>query len=608
METKERMKNLVRRNWLFIFMVAMLQAKSTLLLSMLRTQDSSSISLGSAYFDSPVLWVHIAIIVLVCSPIFLFKGRGKLGAALIIDILVTILFVADIWYYRSNETFLSIRHLMHTEIFNPEGKSLFNFRIVDLVFIIDFVMLFLIHKFIKVKEANESQAYFRIAKTLYVFIASALVIWLGYYTVDVKQMDQGKNVFRLSWAPFQTFGDMSPLGYHGFDIQFYKNKNKTLTEEDKKEIENWFSANKEDLPDNSYKGMFKGKNVIALQVESLENFVINQKVYGQEITPNLNKLLPNSLYFNNIREQNNSGTSSDCDLMVNASVLPIREGTTVYSYPWSQYNTLQNILEGKGYSTVSTHAEPPGNWNWTEMHKSYGADKILDVGKFNQDEIIGLGLSDESYLKQVAEKLKDEKQPYYAFMTTLTSHGPFEIPEDKKYLSLPKELDDNMLGKYFQSVRYTDEAIGKFIAELDKEGLLDNTVVMIYGDHCGVHKFYEQDIENAPLDGDWWKDNQRKIPYIIYSKNSKSEVISTAGGQTDFKPTILYLLGEDRSEFENNSIGRVLVNTNRDAIILNEGQIVGNPKDEKEVKHLKDEFKVSEAIIEKNYFKNNKGH
>lgn len=77
------------------------------------------------------------------------------------------------------------------------------------------------------------------------------------------------------------------------------------------------------------------------------------------------------------------------------------------------------------------------------------------------------------------------------------------MPEDKKYLNLPKELDDNMLGKYFQSVRYTDEAIGKFIAELDKEGLLDNTVVMIYGDHCGVHKFYEQDIENAPLDGDW---------------------------------------------------------------------------------------------------------
>ena len=605
---KQILKNLIRKNWLLIFLVVMLQAKSELLLSMLRTPDSSSISLGSAYFDPPVLWVHVAIIVLVCSPILFFKEKGRLRAALIIDILVTILFVADIWYYRANGTFLSIRYLMHSEIFNPEGKNLFNFRMVDLVFLIDFIILFLIHKFIKFKEVNESQAYFRVVKTMYVFVASALVIWFGYNTVDVKQMEPGKNIFRLSWAPFQTFGDMSPLGYHGFDIEFYKNKNKVLTNEDKKEIENWFNDNKEDLPDNSYKGMFKGKNVIALQIESLENCVINQKVYGQEITPNLNRLLSNSLYFNNIREQNNSGTSSDCDLMVNTSVLPIREGTTVYSYPWSQYNTLQDILKGKGYTTISTHAEPPGNWNWTEMHKSYGADQILDVGRFNQDEIIGLGLSDQSYLKQVAQKLKDEKQPYYAFMTTLTSHGPFEIPEDKKYLNLPKELDDNMLGKYFQAVRYTDEAIGKFIAELDNEGLLDNTVVMIYGDHCGVHKFYEQDIENAPLDGDWWKDNQRKIPYIIYSKSLNPEVISKAGGQTDFKPTILYLLGADRSEFENNSMGRILVNTNRDATILNEGQIVGNPKDEKEVQHLKDEFKVAETIVEKNYFKDNKNN
>ncbi len=212
---------------------------------------------------------------------------------------------------------------------------------------------------------------------MYVFAVSAVVIWFGYYTIDVKQMEPGKNIFRLSWAPFQTFGDMSPLGYHGFNIEFYKNK--TLTVQDNKEIENWVNVNKEDLPDNSYKGMFKGKNVIALQVESLENCVINQKVYGQEITPNLNKLLSNSLYFNNIREQNNNGTSSDCDLLVNTSILPIREGTTVYSYPWSKYDTLQNILKDKGCTTMSTHAEPPGNWNWTEMHKSYGADQILDV-------------------------------------------------------------------------------------------------------------------------------------------------------------------------------------------------------------------------------------
>lgn len=603
---EQKVRNLIKRNWLFVFMIIMLQFKSMALLSMLRTPNSSSINLGGIYFGTPVIWAHLAIIVLVCSPIFFFKEKGRLRTALIIDILVTIIFVADICYYRANGTFLSFRHLIHNEIFNPIGKNLFNFRLVDLVFFSDFIILCLIYKFAKIEEIIEKNLPVRVIKAVSVFLISAFVIAGGYYYVDAKQMLPGKNLFRISWAPFQTFSDMSPLGYHGFDLNFYIDKNKNLTTEEATDIENWINNNKENLPDNKYKGIAKGKNVIAIQVESLENFVINQKVYGQEITPNLNKLLSNSLYFNNIYEQNSSGTSSDADLLVNTSVFPVRKGTTFFSYPWTKYNTLQNLLNYEGYTTISTHAELPGNWNWAEAHKSFGAEKIWDVGVYNQDEIIGLGLSDESYLKQISEKLKDESTPFYAFMTTLTSHGPFEIPEDKKYLKLPKELDENMLGAYFQSVRYTDEAIGKFLNELEKNNQLDNTVIMIYGDHCGVHKFYEKDIENSPLEGDWWKDNQKKIPFIIYSKDLQPEVISKAGGQSDFLPTISYLLGMDRSKFENSSMGRVLVNTNRDAIILNNGEVMGTPKDEKELEHLKDTFKIADYIIEKNYFKNYK--
>jgi len=604
---KQKLNNIIRSNWLFVFMVVMLQFKSMILLSMLRTPNSSSINLGSIYFGTPAKWTHVAIIILICSPILLFKEKGRLRTALIIDILVTIIFVADIWYYRANGTFLSIRHLMHNEIFNPIGKNLFNLRLVDSAFFIDFIILILINKFIKIKEdKNGKKLSLRVIKAVCVFLISAFVIGMAHYYIDIKQMVAGQNLFRVSWAPFQTFSDMSPLGYHGFDLNFYADKNKTLTSDEENDIENWFNDNKENLPDNKYKGMLKGKNLIAIQVESLENFVINQKVYGQEITPNLNRLLSKSLYFDNIYEQNNSGTSSDADLLVNTSIFPIRQGTTVYSYPWDKYNSLQHLLNDKGYTTISTHAELPGSWNWAEFHKSFEADKILDIGMYNQDEIIGLGLSDESYLKQIAGKLKNENDPFYAFMTTLTSHGPFEMPEDKKYLNLPKELDENMLGGYFQSVRYTDEAIGKFVEELEKNNQLDNTVIMIYGDHCGVHKFYEDDIKNSPLEGDWWKDNHKKIPYIIYSKDLQPEVISKAGGQSDFLPTISYLLGMDRSEFDNGSMGRVLVNTERDAAILNSGDIMGTPKDEKELNHLKDTFKIADSIIEKNYFENHK--
>lgn len=601
---KEKVKSFLKCNWVFIFLVVVLQVKSMMLLSMLRTPGSASMNFGIMYFTPPAIWAHIAIITLIASFVYLFKGKGRMWAAIVIDILVTILFIADIWYYRVNGTFLSIRHIIEPGIFNPIGKSLFNFKPIDLLFLLDFVILFLVYKFTGLKNIKyKSSLKTRLVAFIGVFGISAIVIGFGHYYLDIAKKSD-KVLFRIAWAPFQTFSDISPLGYHGYDIYYYTNKEMTLTDAQKNEIKTWFDENKEDLPDNKYKGMFEGKNLIAIQVESLENFVIGQKVYGQEITPNINKLLKNSLYFDNIKEQNNSGISSDCDLMVNTSMLPVRDGSTFFGYPWTEYNTLQDLLNSKGYNTISTHPELPGNWNWAEAHKSFKADKIWDASQFNQSEVIGLGMSDESYLKQIGDKLKKEKQPFYTFLVTLTSHGPFEVPEDKQYLNLPEDLNKNMLGAYFQSVRYTDEAIGKFINQLKEEGLLENTVIMLYGDHCGVHKFYEDDIKDSPLEGDWWKDNEKEIPFMIYNPSIKGETISKEGGQIDFLPTIAYLLGFNRDSFDNTSMGRVLVNTNRNAIILNNGEIVGNPTP-KEKAHLEKSFNIADMVIQGNYFKNN---
>ncbi|PWX09859.1 sulfatase [Clostridium perfringens] len=601
---KEKVKSFLKCNWVFIFLVVVLQVKSMMLLSMLRTPGSASMNFGIMYFTPPAIWAHIAIVTLIASFVYLFKGKGRMWAAIVIDILVTILFIADIWYYRVNGTFLSIRHIIEPGIFNPIGKSLFNFKPIDLLFLLDFVILFLVYKFTGLKNVKyKSSLKTRLIAFISVFGISAIVIGFGHYYLDIAKKSD-KVLFRIAWAPFQTFSDISPLGYHGYDIYYYTNKEMTLTDAEKNEIKTWFDENKEDLPDNKYKGMFEGKNLIAIQVESLENFVIGQKVYGQEITPNINKLLKNSLYFDNIKEQNNSGISSDCDLMVNTSMLPVRNGSTFFGYPWTEYNTLQDLLNSKGYNTISTHPEVPGNWNWAEAHKSFKADKIWDASQFDQSEVIGLGMSDESYLKQIGDKLKNEKQPFYTFLVTLTSHGPFEVPEDKQYLNLPQDLNENMLGAYFQSVRYTDEAIGKFINQLKEEGLLENTVIMLYGDHCGVHKFYEDDIKDSPLEGDWWKDNEKEIPFMIYNPSIQGETISKEGGQIDFLPTIAYLLGFDRDAFDSTAMGRVLVNTNRNAIILNDGEIVGNPTP-KEKAHLEKSFNIADMVIQGNYFKNN---
>jgi phosphoglycerol transferase MdoB-like AlkP superfamily enzyme len=577
----------------------LLQIKSMIFLSMLRTPNSASLSWEQMYFTKPPIMAHIACILLVISFGLLFKERGRIAYFLILDLFISILLLCDILYYRANGTFLSIRHILHPEIFNPLGKSLINFKLVDWLFFIDFIII--IPLIIKLRDLVKNSKR-SIVAFLVIFLASAFAIWYSHDYIDVKDKTNGEMMlFRIAWAPFQTMSNMSPLGYHGYDLMNYSSSGEKLTSDEKQQISNWFQDNKENLPDNKYKGMFKGKNLIAIQVESLENFVIGKKVFGQEITPNLNRLLNNSLYFNNIYEQNNIGTSSDCDLLVNTSNFPLREGSTFFLYPWREYTTLPKILKKQGYTSISTHPEVPGNWNWSEAHKSFGFDKTWDVSQFNQDEIIGLGISDKSYLKQISQKLKKEKSPFYTFLVTLTSHGPFDIPEDQKLLNLPEEFDKTILGAYFQSVRYVDEQIAMFLNELKSNGQLDNTVVMIYGDHTGVHKFYQDKLKDVKLEGDWWKEPDWKIPFIIYNPSAKGEVIEKAGGQIDFLPTISYLLGVDRTEFENTSMGRVLVNTERNATILNYGQIKGTPNNDNETKHLKDVFKIADMIIKGDY-------
>ncbi|MBL4930208.1 LTA synthase family protein [Clostridium paridis] len=583
----------------------LLVIKSDIYLAMIRTNGSASIDFKLMYFGKPDILAHLVFPLIVVSFSYLFKGKGKIGYNLIINTLISIFFIADIWYYRSNGTFLSISNILYPSTFNPLHKNLFNFKPVDLIFVIDiFISIILIIK------TNVFKKTYEVSRSIIAFIVLFL-LGVGYtsyahYAIDVADKTKGeKMLFRTCWAPFQSMSNMSPLGYHAYDIYEYLVLNRTekLSDSDKTQIANWFEYNNENLPDNKYKGMLQGKNLIAIQVESLENFVIGQKAYGQEITPNLNRLLSNSLYFSGVHEQNNSGTSSDADFMINTSVFPIREGATFFRYPQREYTTLAELLKDKGYNSLSTHPEVAGNWNWAPVHQgSLKFDKTLDITSYNVDEVIGLGLSDQSYLNQVADKLTALKQPFYGYMVTLTSHGPFDIPDNKKLLKLPEEFDKTILGSYFQSVRYTDEAIGNFIKKLDSEGVLKNSVIMIYGDHTGVHKFYPDKLKDVKFEGNWWQPNDMKIPYIIYNPSINGEEFKVNGGGVDILPTISYLLGVDRKEFGSTSMGRVLVNTNRDATVLNSGEIIGTPKDAKEEQHLKETLDVANKVVLGNYF------
>ncbi len=559
-----------------------------------------SVGLNSA---KPFINYYYAFTLIFLSFSLLFKGKGRVIYLFVIDILITALIFLDLGYFRGFLTMPSVLLLTQTANLDNMGGTISSmFTNLDFLLLLDFIIL-AIFVFLTRKSYTRVK---RRAPISFAIILLSSIIYIAYvpFNLNILKNEDVKNGYIFSnYDPTNTARYFSPIGYHVFDIyNVYKDsKPYELTEEDKSVINKFFEQ-KENLPDNQYSGMLEGKNLLVIQVESLESFVVGKEINGQKITPVMDELISNGLYFPNIYEQVNEGTSSDADLMINTSMFPLRRGSTFFRYPSTEYNSLPNLLEEMNYETIAIHPDKGSFWNYVNGLKGIGFNQFVDYYSFDIDEQIGLGLSDESYFRQVVPMLKELKEPFYAFTVTLTSHGPFDIPEEKRVLNLDNELDKNELGGYFESIRYTDTQIGEFLKQLDAEGLLDNTVIVIEGDHTGVHKYYNSSIEKLSHKEDWYLDNgHHTMPFIIWSKDiNEGKTYDTIGGQVDIMPTMLYLLGVENDKYLNTALGRNLLNTNKSFAVLTNLEVVCENLTEEEKELYKNIVELSDKMIRAN--------
>ena len=272
----------------------------------------------------------------------------------------------------------------------------------------------------------------------------------------------------------------------------------------KKKFKDYFTDTKEHQ-DNKYTNIFEGKNVIVIHGESLQTNLMELSFNGQEVTPNLNKLASEGMFFSNFYSPVSVGTSSDAELMFNTSLLPTKNGTAFVSYSNRTYNATPKLLGEKGYYTFSMHGNNADFWNRRAMHKSLGYDRFYSKEDYNvtEENTVGLGINDYAFFDQSVEKLTKIAEKYdkwYGMMMMLSNHTPFS--EVDKYGDFPVDIKETVtnedgtteevsypymegtkLGNYFKSAHYADGAIGELVKRLDEEGLLDNTVLIIYGDH-----------------------------------------------------------------------------------------------------------------------------
>jgi len=253
------------------------------------------------------------------------------------------------------------------------------------------------------------------------------------------------------------------------------------------------------------------------------------------------------------------------------------------------------------------HGNEGDFWNRNTMHQNMGYDKYYSKSSFIIDEEYGLGLSDESFFRQAVSMIEeiDENigEPYYGTLITLTNHTPWEDADkfsDYKTSwtveidgeSITRDyLEDKPLGKYIKSINYMDKAIGQFMENMENEGLLDNTVIVIYGDHDAriskrhydymynydpyTDRVLDEDERGYREFNDYDYKLSKKVPLIIWSKDmEEGKTISIPMGMIDVMPT----LGNMLNIYNKYALGVDVmgITDNENIVVFKDGSFITN--------------------------------
>ncbi|MFL1696312.1 LTA synthase family protein [Weissella kandleri] len=330
------------------------------------------------------------------------------------------------------------------------------------------------------------------------------------------------------------------------------NEVKQAKASDLDQIKQFVNENKT-LANSATYGQAKGKNVIIFHLESFQQFLLDYRWEGQEVTPNLNAFYhdQNTTAFDNFYNEVGQGKTADAELMLETSLFGTSSGSAMTNYGTNNtFQAMPALLKQEGnYTSAAFHGDVGSFWNRDNTYKNWGYDYFFSKAYYqnadNPDYNVGYGMKDKIFLKDTANYMQQLPQPFYSKVITVTNHYPYDL--DDKNISINKtNTDDKTVDGYVQTARYLDQAFGEFEQNLKDSGLWDNSMIVLYGDHYGISDNHKDAIAKligkkdlTPLDLTNWQ----KVPLMIRVPGMQGGINHTYGGEIDVMPTLLGLLG-----------------------------------------------------------------
>ncbi len=367
---------------------------------------------------------------------------------------------------------------------------------------------------------------------------------------------------------------------------------------------------------NEYTGIFKDKNLVLIMVEALDLAAIDP-----ELTPTLYRLTKEGWYFDNYYAPKFSCTTGESEFIALTSIIPSNSVCTPFTYVNNNYSSsIFNLFNHAGYTSTSYHGWSDNYYPRTKLHKNMGSTF------YNSDKLgfstNGGWTSDLELMKKIYPMFSEDDK-FFSFVITVSMHFSYEFDDatTRKNWNQVKNLDtDITMKRYLAKAIEFDQSLEYLISSLEKDNKLDDTVIVLFGDHHPYNLDFDYLAERSPIDR-YEGLNEDRMPFVIYNNTVDAQVISKTASTFDILPTLAnlfdlnydprYYIGKDIfSDEETIALFPTGSWVTDKAIYIaskNDYELKDNQVNEDYIKNinkiLSNKFTASDNTLKKDYFK-----
>ncbi len=552
-----RVKKAFSNRWLILLTVSLLFWAKTILAYYV------DFSLGvEGSIQTFILWINPIATTLLLFGVFLYvkKFKPALIVLFLMDLLNTLILYLNVIFYREFTDFVTIKSILGFSKVSQgiSGSSFALMKVHDIFYCLDLIIFLgiLIYLFAKHKEIASKP----IKKTFAVAVSclAALTFSINLSLSEANRPQLLQRTFDRSYI-VKYLGLDAFTVYDGIKTEQTNSVRAHASSNGLTDILKYTKSHYA-APDPSKYGIAKGKNIIVIHLESFQQFLINMKVDGQEVTPFLNSLENDNkqtLAFDNFFHEVGQGKTSDAENMLETGTFGLSQGS-LFTQLGSD-NTFQAapaiLNQEAGYTSAVFHGNVGSFWNRDHVYKNLGYQNFFDRSYFNQaDENLGYGILDKDMLKETVGHLEHLQQPFYTKFLTVTNHTPY-LTDDKNFNFPALKTGNSTVDDYVRTAHYLDESLRQFFDYLKASGVYQNSIFMIYGDHFGISDSNNKDLAKAlgkdPTTWDKFDDAQmQRVPLMFHIPGyTNGGIQHQYGGEIDVLPTLLHLMGIDSQKY-----------------------------------------------------------